>query len=261
MPDSKPTLWATGRYEAVAERIASIAAEVVSAVDRRKTVRDAAVVDLACGTGSAALAAAGAGARVTGVDLTAELVDIAAARPGADAVTWVVADAADTGLPDAGFDAAVSNMGIIFVEPESLVGEVARLVRPGGVFGFSSWIRDDAGNPFYNPIVETLGQPPASGYSPDQWGEPDVVAARLAAAFDGIEIEKRVHTWQFDSLPAALHFLEHESPMHVDLLRNLEDPQRTQLVQAFERAFGEHTDSAGRVSFPSPYLVATARRT
>ncbi len=81
----------------------------------------------------AALAAAEAGAQVTGVDLTAELIAIAAERPGADAVQWVVADAAHTGLPDGGFSTVVSNMGIIFVEPTSLVAEVTRLLTPGGV--------------------------------------------------------------------------------------------------------------------------------
>lgn len=260
MSNPKPTNWAAGRYGAVAERIAAIAAEVVAAVDRRNPVRDTSVVDLACGTGSAALAAAAAGAHVTGVDLTPELIAIAADRPGADGVSWVVADAAHTGLPDGTFDAAVSNMGIIFVEPDSLVAEASRLIRPGGIFGFSSWI-PDAASPFRAPIIATLGQPEASGHTPDQWGDRDIVNRRLAAGFDDVRIETGKHTWQFDSLAAALHFLEHESPMHVDLLSRLEPPLGERLLAAFDAALGEHVDDAGRVSFTSPYLVATARRT
>jgi len=62
---SSPTIWSAGRYESVGERIAPIAAEVVDAADRRAPVRDAALLDLACGTGNAALAAATRGARVT----------------------------------------------------------------------------------------------------------------------------------------------------------------------------------------------------
>ncbi len=87
------TIWSSGRYDAVGERIAAIADRVVEAAERRRPLHGAAVVDLACGTGSAALAAASRGARVTGVDYTPELLDIAAQRAGADAVTWRAGDA------------------------------------------------------------------------------------------------------------------------------------------------------------------------
>ncbi len=260
MPDPQVTNWAAGRYQAVAERIAVIADEVVGAADGLRPVRDTAVVDLACGTGSAALAAAEAGAQVTGVDLTAELIAIAAERPGADAVQWVVADAAHTGLPDGGFSTVVSNMGIIFVEPTSLVAEVTRLLTPGGVFAFSTWVRDEAGNPFFTPIVETLGRPPAAVYSPDQWGDLDVVRSRLAAGFDDVQFETGSHTWQFDSVESAARFIADESPMHVDLLSRLEEPMRGRLLDAFTVALGAQADDEGRVSFDAPYAVVTARR-
>ncbi len=74
------TFWAAGRYDALGDRIAGIADEVVAAAARRTTLRDAAVVDLACGTGSAALAAAATGAVVTGADITPELIAIGAQK-------------------------------------------------------------------------------------------------------------------------------------------------------------------------------------
>ncbi|MGW4097479.1 class I SAM-dependent methyltransferase [Mycobacterium sp. NPDC004974] len=260
LTDPRPTNWAAGRYQAVAERIAVIADEVVSAADGLRPVRDTELVDLACGTGSAALAAAEAGAQVTGVDLTAELIAIAAERPRADAVQWVVADAAHTGLPDGGFGTVVSNMGIIFVEPTSLVAEVTRLLKPGGVFAFSTWVRDEAGNPFFTPIVETLGRPPASVYSPDQWGDLDVVQSRLAAGFDEVQFETGSHTWQFDSVESAAGFIADESPMHVDLLSRLDEPMRGRLLDAFNAALSAQADKEGRVAFDAPYAVVTARR-
>jgi SAM-dependent methyltransferase len=128
------TSWSAGRYEAVATLIAPIAAEVIAAA---APGAGTALVDLACRTGNAALVAAASGAEVTGVDLTAELLAIAAAKPGGSKVSWVAADASATGLPDASFDAAVSNMGIIFVDPLAMVAELARLLKPGGVLAFS----------------------------------------------------------------------------------------------------------------------------
>ncbi|MBU8815488.1 class I SAM-dependent methyltransferase [Mycolicibacterium goodii] len=260
MPAPKPTNWANGRYVAVAERIAAVAEEVVMAVDHRTPLAEAEVVDLACGTGSAALSAVAAGANVTGVDITPELLEIAKTRPGGEQVTWVAADAAHTGLPHGGFDAAVSNMGIIFVEPTSLVAEVARLLRPGAVFGFSSWVRDDTENPFFTPIVAVLGPPPPTDYTHDQWGDRDIVAQRLAADFDDLVVETSSLTWNFASLGAALAFLENESPAHVNLFQSLDGPDRDRLRAAFETALSRHVEGTGAVSFSSPYLVTTAVR-
>ncbi len=224
-------------------------------------VRDATLVDLACGTGSAALAAAGMGARVTAVDITPELIAIGVqkAQAAGRSVTWVTSDASDTGLPARSFDAVVSNMGTIFVEPVRLVAEVSRLLKSRGAVGFSSWVHD-AGNPFFTPIIEVLGPPPPTGYSPDQWGDPETLTTRLSADFDDIEIEPGFHTWQFESLDAAKHFLTRESPMHVTVLGNTDGTQRGELLAAFEAAMRSHLDSDGAVSYDAPYVVVTARR-
>jgi ubiquinone/menaquinone biosynthesis C-methylase UbiE len=258
---SSPTIWSSGRYETVAEFIAPIAAQVIAAVDRRAPVRDATVVDLACGTGSAALAADALGAHVTAVDITPELVDIGRqkAQAAGRSIAWVTADASDTGLPAQSFDAAVSNMGIIFVEPTRQVAEFGRLLKPGGALGFSAWV-PDPGNPFFSPIVAVLGPPPAAGYSPDQWGDPETIMARLSADFDDVEVEHGLHTWQFASLDTAHHFVTQESPMHVSVLGNVETARRGELVAAFEAALRDHTDDNGGVSFDAPYVVVTALR-
>jgi SAM-dependent methyltransferase len=256
---SSPTSWSSGRYDAIGDHIATIGADVVSAVSRLLPLDGAAVVDLACGTGSVALAASAAGALVTGVDITPELIALAAETATASAVTWVTADASDTGLPSGSFDAALSNMGIIFVEPAGQVAEIARLLRPGGVLGFSSWV-PDRDIPFYRPVVAVLGSPPASAYSPDQWGIADVITDRLAADFDDVTIETRMHTWRLGSVDDAMHLLEYESPMHVSLLANLDDTKRGELLAAFEEAMRNNAGADGQVAFDGPYVVVTARR-
>lgn len=252
------SIWSAGRYEAVAQRIAPISVRLIETVDRLRPLDGAVVADLACGTGNAALAAVAAGAQVTGVDLTPELLAIAADKAGGDAVQWVAADAAATGLPDAAFDAVVSNMGIIFVEPVSQVAEIARLLRPGGFFGFSTWVRD-TDNPFYNPIIDVLGTPPAAQYSPDQWGEPDIVTTRLTDDFDEIFIENGKHSWQFGSVQDAVVFVTDESPMHVDLFTRSDEETRVRLTEAFTAAFERYATADG-VTFDASYAVVAARR-
>ncbi|GAA1458479.1 class I SAM-dependent methyltransferase [Williamsia maris] len=258
---SSPMEWSRGRYEAVAERIAAIAGEVVSRTDDVSPLEGADVVDLACGTGSAALAAHERGAHVTGVDLTGELVSIAEGKArdaGAD-IAWITADASDTGLDTDSFDGVVSNMGIIFVDPDRQLAELARLLRPGGVLGFSAWVRATH-NPFYDPIVSVLGRPAQTGPSPDQWGEHDTIHARLADDFQDVDVVTRTHTWEFESLESALTFISDESPMHVNVLHQINEMQHDRLMSAFEVALTRHVGSDGRVAFESPYVIVTARR-
>jgi SAM-dependent methyltransferase len=254
------TLWAAGRYESVAERIAAIAVQTVDAADRRRPIDGATVLDLAAGTGSAAIEAASRRAAVTAVDVTAELLEQAAAKARAAGhdIEWVTADAADTRLPAASFDAVVSNMGVIFVDPQRQVPELARLLKPGATLAFSSWVRDEH-NPFFDPIVAVLGAPPAGGFSPDQWGDPDIRARRLEADFTDVDVERGHLTWKFPSMDAALHFLTDESPMHVAVFARVEDAQRERLLEAFRDALGEHADADG-VRFDAPYVVVTAQR-
>jgi SAM-dependent methyltransferase len=255
------SIWAAGRYEAVAEHIAGIAGEVVAAVEARIPLREAAVVDLACGTGSAALSAAARGARVTAVDITAELTAIGAQKAAAAglSIDWHVADASDTGLPAGAYDAVVSNMGLIFVEPHAQVAEVSRLVRTGKVLAFSAWVRT-IDNPFFTPIEAVFGPRPPAEFTPDQWGDADLIGTRLRAGFTDVRIETRELSWVFGSMTAALHFLRAESPMHVDTFRRADAATRERLAAAFESALRPHVDPSGGVRFDSPYVVVTAAR-
>ncbi|PEG39396.1 SAM-dependent methyltransferase [Mycolicibacterium agri] len=259
MPKSSAALWSAGRYDAIGERIAPIAAEVVAAASRRGPLRD--VIDLACGTGNAALAAAAAGARVTGVDVTAELIAIGAqkAERSGHSISWVTDDAADTGLPAASFDTAVSNMGIIFVDPAKQVAEIARLLKPQGVLAFSAWVLDP-GNPFFSPIVAVLGAPPPAEFTPDQWGDTAIIHDRLAADFDAVEIEQRTHTWRLGSVEEAMHFIAEESPTHVATFARLDDATRERLLAAYDETLRAHLDDAGSVAYDAPYVVVTALR-
>lgn len=256
---SSPEIWSQGRYDAVGDRIAPIAEQVVDAVAARVSLRGAEVVDLACGTGSAALAAAERGARVTGVDLTPELLTIAARRDPDQTVSWCCADASDTGLPGGRFDAAVSNMGIIFVEPARQLAEASRLLKPAGVLCFSAWIREPD-NPFSAPIIEVLGRPQAPPFSPDQWGDEEIATDRLAPYFDDIAVIRGTHTWRLGSMAEALRFVREESPMHVETFRRADPDQRQRLTAAFESALRPHLDSSATVTFASPFVVVSASR-
>lgn len=96
-------------------------------------------VELGCGTGYVSGWMARRGARVTALDVSAQQLATAkrlAAQHGA-AITFLNANAEDTGLPDASFDFAISEYGAaIWCDPARWLPEAWRLLRPGGALVF-----------------------------------------------------------------------------------------------------------------------------
>jgi SAM-dependent methyltransferase len=97
------------------------------------------ILELGCGTGNDAARLAGEGYPVTAIDLSGEAIEQARARFGA-MVRFVVADMTQR-LPfaDGGFGAVMSNVAMhMFPDgvTRAVFAEVARLVRPGGLFLF-----------------------------------------------------------------------------------------------------------------------------
>ena len=92
-----------------------------------------AVLDVGCGDGTYALAAASRGARATGLDRAPEMVAAARARAGDSAVRFVVGDALALPFADASFDVVVAVTLLCFVpDAQAAVREMARVLRPGG---------------------------------------------------------------------------------------------------------------------------------
>jgi len=83
--------------------------------------------------------------RMTGVDATRAMLDLAkqrcAAEGLADKVVFVEADVCATGLPDGRFDFVWGEDAWCYVEDKAkLIAEAARLVKPGGRIAFTDWM-------------------------------------------------------------------------------------------------------------------------
>jgi ubiquinone/menaquinone biosynthesis C-methylase UbiE len=120
------------------------------------------VLDVACGTGLAAFAAAaavGPKGRVVGVDLSGRMVDAARQRAQACSVphaTFARMDAERLDLPDAAFDVALCALGLMYVpDPAQALREMRRVLRPGGRVVLAVWgERSRCGWAAVFPIVE-----------------------------------------------------------------------------------------------------------
>jgi demethylmenaquinone methyltransferase / 2-methoxy-6-polyprenyl-1,4-benzoquinol methylase len=92
------------------------------------------VLDVCCGTGDLALAAAQAGGKVTGLDFSEPMLELA--REKAPELDWVSGDALALPFTDGSFDAATIGFGLRnLADAEKGLAEMRRVLRPGGRLG------------------------------------------------------------------------------------------------------------------------------
>ena len=91
------------------------------------------VLDLACGTGDLAFAAAHHGARVVGLDITPLMVELARDKPEATGIAWLVGDMTALPVQAGRFDLVTTGYGLRNVPDISrALAEIHRVLRPGG---------------------------------------------------------------------------------------------------------------------------------
>jgi SAM-dependent methyltransferase len=136
--------WSVGSYEQTAAALDGVSAAVV---DHAGIRRGDGVLDVACGTGNAALRAAALGARVTGVDLASRLVLVAEERARAAGLEarFLIGDAQDLPIDSASVDVALSVFGLVFAPDQArTAAELVRVLVPGGRALVTGWVRDGA---------------------------------------------------------------------------------------------------------------------
>ncbi|HKX17482.1 MAG TPA: class I SAM-dependent methyltransferase [bacterium] len=143
------------------------------------------VLDVACGTGVVAITAARLGARVTGLDLTPELLERARENAGIAGVdiTWHEGDVEQLPFGDADFDVVLSQFGHIFApRPAVAVAEMLRVLKPGGTIAFSTWPPELALGRLFALGGRYMPAPPPGVAPPPLWGDPNVIRERLGTA-------------------------------------------------------------------------------
>jgi SAM-dependent methyltransferase len=178
--------WAAGDYAEIARRqLWPVGERVV----RRIGVQPGEdVLDVACGTGNAAIRAAQAGGRVVGVDLTPELFE-AGRRNAAEAgveVEWLEGDAEDLPLEDESADVVVSVFGCMFAPRHRVTAaELARVLRPGGRLCVTGWTAGGEVGKLFRTLGGYMPPPPPFVEPPLLWGD----EAHVRELFEGTGVE------------------------------------------------------------------------
>lgn len=159
------------------------------------------VIDVGCGTGDTARAAATAArdGSVLGVDLSRALIDSArhrAERAGIGNLRFDVGDAQVYPFEPGSADVVISKTGTMFFgDPDAAFGNLALALRPGGRLGLLVW-QAVADNEWFTEISTALAagrdlpMPPPDAPGPFSMSDPDRVRSRLeAGGFGDVELE------------------------------------------------------------------------
>ena len=251
--------WASGDYAEIATLIVPVAERLVDAADVRAGTS---VLDVASGSGNAALAAARLGGVVTGIDYVPTLLERARERAAAERLTvdFEPGDAEAIPFPAESYDAVLSVFGTMFApDHRRAAAELVRVTRPGGTIALASWTPDG----FIGSMFKTVAShvpPPRGLASPLLWG----TEAHLTDLF-GTEVawvhRRRTFVFRFTSAEAfvdafatyygpTLKALEAAGPGRDALARDLRD-----LARSWNRL-----PQPGPIAVPSAYLESIGLR-
>jgi SAM-dependent methyltransferase len=140
-----------------------------------------------------AVTAARRGARVTGLDLTPELLEHARenARIAGVDIEWHLGDVEQLPFEDRSFDFVMSQFGHMFApRPEVAVAAMLRVLKPGGTIAFSTW-PPELGNGRTMDLIRRYAPPPSFEVPPvTRWGGPSVIRQRLGDAVREIVFDR-----------------------------------------------------------------------
>src|SRR5262249_21351026 len=188
--------WASADYSVIASRIVFQAEHLCETADIQAGWR---VLDVATGSGNAALAAARRGCEAVGVDYVPALIERARTRAAVEHldVRFIEGDAENLNIPDASFDAVLSIYGVMFAPDHRRAAvELARVCRPGGLIALASWTPDGFIGETFRAFSRYI--PPPSGLEPPvPWGGEDHLHVLFAQGAASVTSYRRPAVFRF----------------------------------------------------------------
>jgi ubiquinone/menaquinone biosynthesis C-methylase UbiE len=196
-------VWASGDFAVIGTTLQLVGESLCEAADLRA---GSFVLDVACGNGNAALAAAHRACKVVGLDYVPTLLERARERAAAErlAIEFVEGDAEALPFPAETFDAVLSTFGVMFAPDQGRSAqELVRVVKRGGTIALASWTPEG----FIGRLLSTVGRyvpPPTGVASPIYWGN----EARLRELFPDVRslrVQRRNFVFRYESAEQFIH--------------------------------------------------------
>ncbi|MGW4688780.1 class I SAM-dependent methyltransferase [Streptomyces sp. NPDC004244] len=255
-------VWAMGDYPSVASHvIPENGAELVRECGVRRGDR---VLDIAAGSGNAAIPAALTGADVVASDLTPELLEVGqhlATVRGAQ-LEWREADAEHLPFADGEFDVVMSCFGIMFTpHHQTAADEMLRVCRPGGTVGLANWTPEGFIGRMFTAMKPYAPPPPPGAQPPPLWGDEEHVYALLGDRVT--DVDARRTTVRVDAFPERGDFRTFFKACYgptIAVYRALgDDRDREAALDGELDALAEEHTRDGAMEWE--YLLLTAHRT
>jgi len=201
------TTWSLGEYPIMAQRLEPVAHAAVDVADIAPGEN---ALDVATGTGNAALLAATRSANVIGVDSDEGLLRVALDRTTSRTpVRWQLGDAAALPVDDDWADVVLSTFGVMYAtDHDAAARELARCTRATGRIVLASWTPDSFLPAFGRVVAPYLPPPPAASSPPSRWGD-ERALQDLLHSVGLVVVETRTMTLDmtFDDVAGAADFL------------------------------------------------------
>jgi len=198
--------WSEGDFGMVAGLVIPPSEQLVDAVE---IFPDDRVLDVACGSGNGALAAARrAWGNTVGADFVPSLLETGRERAATERldVEFVEADAQDMPFADASFDVVISIFGAMFApDQEKTAAELLRVTRPGGKIGMANWTPGGAVGGMFMTIAKHA--PPPPGVNPPLlWGTEERLRELFGDGISDLRAEPRISRQPFRSIDHYIEF-------------------------------------------------------
>ncbi|MGY0499148.1 class I SAM-dependent methyltransferase [Nocardia sp. FBN12] len=261
--NSSVTTWGIGDYPLMGRSLQPVS---VAAVDAAAVAPGDRVVDIATGTGNAALLAAERGGRVVGIDFEKGLLRVAEERAhavGAD-VEWRWGGLEALPLADQSADVVLSVFGVMYATDHAIAArELARVAAPGARVVLASWVPGSLLPAMGQVLSVYLPPPPAGNGPPGRWGDPAALVGMLEP--HGLQLTaaspSRI-TLPFASSEEAADFLIRTAGHVVSEQGRLTAEGRWDALRRDLRRFVEQRAESrgGLLGLPLDYLLASAIR-
>ena len=252
--------WSAGKYETTAAELEPVARTVV---EEAALIAGEDVLDLACGTGNAALLAATLGANVIGVDAASRLLEVASTRAKDLGVKleFREGDLGDLPVDDASVDVVLSVFGVIFApDPTRALREIARALRPGGRVLVSAWVTAEPIDAMLGAMGRVMSRgaeaPPTQRFTWSDAAAVGVLASKVGLALKSTtpgELAIRATS------PEAYVMSGEEHPMAVAALQAMPPEVAIEVQGAMTAVLREANEDPTAFLVHSPYVVHTLR--